>query len=217
MERRITVKGTGQVNLKPDLIVIELRLDSLDMNYEQAMVVATQSVDEVNQLLSKVGFKKEDLKTTNFNVSTQYRGEQDKTGQYIQIFEGYLVHHELKLEFDFDQALLTRTLSTISSAKAMPKLDIRFSIKDQTKVSEALLVKATENAKSKALVLAKASGVVLGDLMVIDYNWGELHLYSRTNYAMEDTMMLKTAAMAPDIEPEDISLSDNVTFIWALA
>lgn len=216
MERRITVKGTGQVSIKPDLVVLELRLDSLDMNYETAMDLATRSVTEINDLLATVGFKKEELKTTNFNVNTQYRSEQDKQGQYIQIFEGYLVHHDLKLEFDFDQTRLTRTLAVIASGTVMPKLEIRFSVKDKTEVSEALLFKATENAKSKAVALAKASGVALGELLLIDYNWGELHLYSRTMYSNEDSMMMKSASFAPDIEPEDITLNDNVTFVWAL-
>ena len=216
MERRITVKGTGQISLKPDLIVITVGLDSLDLDYERAMGLATQSLDELHQLMGKAGFNKEDLKTTNFNVSTQYRGEQDQKGQYIQIFEGYVVHHELKLEFDMDQDRLTRTLSAIAAAKATPKLDIRFSIKDQTKAMEELLTKATEAAKKKAQVLAKASGVTLGDLITIDYNWGEQTPYSRTTYAMEDTRMMKSASLAPNIEPEDISLSDAVTFVWAL-
>lgn len=216
MERRITVKGTGQVSVKPDLIVIDLRLESLDMDYEQAMAQATRSVEELNKVLSGVGFKKEDLKTTSFNVTTQYRSEQDKRGNYIQVFEGYLVGHGLLLEFDFEQALLTRTLSAIATAQAMPKLDIRFSIKDKTAVSEELLVKASENAKSKALVLAKASGATLGQLVLIDYSWADFHLYSRTSYGLEDAMMMKSAALAPDIEPEEISLSDNVTFVWEL-
>lgn len=216
MERRITVKGTGQVSIKPDLVVLELRLDSLDMNYETAMELATRSMAEINDLLATVGFKKEELKTTNFNVNTQYRSEQDKQGQYIQIFEGYLVHHDLKLEFDFDQTRLTRTLAVIASGTVMPKLEIQFSVKDKTEVSEALLFKATENAKSKAVALAKASGVALGELLLIDYNWGELHLYSRTMYSNEDSMMMKSASFAPDIEPEDITLNDNVTFVWAL-
>ena len=214
MERRITVKGTGQVSIKPDLVVLALRLDSLNMDYEKAMELATRSVEELNTILSEVGFKKEDLKTTNFNVTTQYRNQQNKNGEYIQIFEGYLVNHELKLEFDFDQEQLTRTLSAIALAKATPKLDIQFSIKDKTEVSEQLLFKATENAKNKAVVLAKASGVALGELLFIDYNWGELHLYSDTRYDIQPKLM--ELSFAPSIEPEDISLSDNVTFVWAI-
>lgn len=217
MERKITVKGTGQISLKPDLIVLDLRLDSLDMNYERALALATRSVEGLTEVLARADFTKDDLKTTNYNVTTQYRSQLDKNEQYIQVFEGYLVHHELKLEFEFDQARLTKTLGLIAGAEVMPGLGIRFSIRDQSAVSEELLLTATTNARRKAEILAGASGVALGELLLIEYDWGEFHLYSPTNYAMEDSRMLKMAALAPEITPENISLSDHVTFVWALS
>ena len=92
----------------------------------------------------------------------------------------------------------------------------KFSIKDMAAVSEDLLISTTENAKKKAEILAKASGVILGDLVSIDYNWGELHLYSQTRYAMEDKLMKMSESYAPDIEPNDIDVSDTVTFVWEI-
>ena len=47
-----------------------------------------------------------------------------------------------------------------------------------TSISEELLINATENAKTKAEILCKASGNTLGQLLNIDYNWGELNVFS---------------------------------------
>lgn len=55
-------------------------------------------------------------------------------------------------------------------------------MKDKEAVDAALLDSACANAKAKAEILTKASGVTLGELVSIDYNWGELHLYSPTHY-----------------------------------
>jgi uncharacterized protein YggE len=80
---------------------------------------------------------------------------------------------------------------------------------------EELLIRATENARRKAEVLARASNVTLGDLISIDYNWGDLYLYSNTSYMMENNCLaFKTSA--PDIEPDDIEVSDTVTFVWEI-
>ncbi len=216
MERRITVKGTGKVSVKPDLIVLELGVDSLDMDYEKAMELAARSVENLNEVLAKADFVREELKTADFNVTAQYRSEPDTRGNYHQVFEGYAVHHGLKLEFDFEKNRLSKTLSAIAAAQVMPRLSIRFSMKDKTAADEELLTKATENARTKAEILARASGVQLGKLIQIDYNLKEDQLYSNTNYAMEDAMFMKSARLAPDIEPEDITQSNQAVFVWEI-
>ena len=77
---------------------------------------------------------------------------------------------------------------------------------------------ANAKAKAKAEILTKASGVTLGELVSIDYNWGELHLYSPTRYEMEADCLMKISAAptAMDIEPDDIDVSDSVTFVWEI-
>ena len=44
-------------------------------------------------------------------------------------------------------------------------------MKDATAINEEMLRSATANAKKKAEILCEASGVTMGDLIAIDYNW----------------------------------------------
>ncbi len=69
---------------------------------------------------------------------------------------------------------------------------------------------------SKAEILAKASGVSLGDLISIEYNWGELHLYSQTSYALRENQITIDSLSSPDIVPDDIAVSDTVSFVWEI-
>ena len=55
--------------------------------------------------------------------------------------------------------------------------------------------------------------------LTIDYNWGELNVYSNTRYDMEEEclavpMMAKCAEI--DMEPDDIDVSDTATFVWEI-
>ena len=93
---------------------------------------------------------------------------------------------------------------------------VAFTVKDASAVSKALLVSATENARAKAEILCHASGAQLGDLLTIDYNWGEMHLFSPTSYEVEESCVKMKACAAPDIEPEDIKVSDTVAFVWEI-
>ena len=53
-----------------------------------------------------------------------------------------------------------------------PELSIVFTVKDPSAVNKELLKSATANAREKAEILCEASGVELGKLLIIDYNWG---------------------------------------------
>lgn len=218
MNRSITIKGIGKLSLKPDQTVVSLTLKTVRADYDKAMDEAAKHLEQLRSAIAEIGFTKDDLKTSSFDVGTEYENERDENGNYKQIFVGYRVTHGLKLEFDFDSQRLSKVLGAIAVCIAEPELNVQFTVKDKGAVDAALLQSACANAKAKAEILTKASGVTLGELVSIDYNWGELHLYSPTRYEMEADCLMKISAAptAMDIEPDDIDVSDSITFVWEI-
>ena len=218
MPRTITVKVMGNVKTAPDYVVVPMNLEAQGMEYEETMEQAAHQIDYLNTSLEAVGFEKKSVKTTNFNVRTAYESVKDKNGNYKSVFNGYVCSHRLKVEFDFDTKRLAQTLSAISKSLAKPELSIAFTVKDPSAVNKELLKSATINAREKAKVLCEASDVELGDLLTIDYNWGELNIVSRTDYMLEERVMaMPMRAMADmDIQPDDIEVSDTATFVWEI-
>lgn len=218
MNRTITVKGIGKVKTKPDYIHITLTLQTQELEYDTTMEKAAVVLDNLRYSLMKIGFQKEDLKTSDFNVQTAYENERGRDGNYVRRFKGYVCRHVLQLAFDFDMDRLSLALATIAKSLSEPQLSIQFTVKDKDAVAAELLKSASENARAKAKILTEASGVKLGELVTIDYNWGELQLYSPTQYAMEDRCLASApCASSIDIEPDDIESSDSVTFVWTLS
>ena len=205
--KTITVKGIGKVSAKPNLIVVSLNLESEDKDYEKTMNLSAEKIDSLNKSLAQIGFSKDELKTTNFNVRTRYENVRDANGVYKNVFKGYVCSHNLKVEFDFDMQQL-----------AKPELSISFTVKDPTKISQELLKSAAKNAKEKAKILCSASNVKLGDLVSIDYNWGEIDVYSNTDYKVEAKCLMNSGAGLSniDIQPDDVSVSDTATFVWEI-
>lgn len=216
MSRTITIKGIGTAKAKVDYIVISMTLESLHRDYDKAMDLASDKIRELNESLMSIGYLKEDLKTINFNIDTKYNHIKNHDGNYQTIFIGYEIVHNLKLEFDFDTDKLSKTLSVIARCLSHPELNITFTIKDTSKINEELLKSATINAKRKAEILCEASNVILGDLISIDYNWGELDIYSNTTFAFDEKVMPMMETKSIDFEPDDIKLRDTVTFIWEI-
>ena len=219
MMRTITVKGVGNVSAKPDYISISMTIESVENDYDKAMDGAARRIENLKAAAVSVGYEKEALKTISFNVETRYENVKDRQGSYKREFAGYACVYRLKLAFDFDSKQLAKVISAIANSGANPELSIAFTVKNPAKVSEELLESAAQNARAKAEILCKATGAELGQLISIDYNWGELNIVSRTSYEMEDCLM-PLAAMdkccAPEIEPDDINVSDTAAFTWEI-
>ena len=218
--RTITVKGRGNVSARPDYIVLSLSIETLSKTYDRAMADASERIKKLQDATVFVGYEKSDLKTTSFNVQTRYENVKDRQGNYKREFSGYACSYRLKLAFDFDSKQLTKVISTIANCGAQPEISIAFTVKNPERISEELLISATEDARMKAEILCKASGNTLGQLLNIDYNWGELNVFSRTTYDVEDSiqpLMAMSKCAAPEIEPDDIDVSDTVAFTWEIA
>jgi uncharacterized protein YggE len=213
--RTITVRGTGNVSAKPDIVVIEMSLATTMPDYAKTLDRVTAELDSLRAAIASAGHDGRELKTTSFNIQTKYENYKVKD-EWKQRFVGYTCSHGLRLEFGFDMPTLGRTLGAIAECEADPQFDIKFSVKDPSAVKEQLLESAVANAAEKAKILAKAAGVKLGAITHIDYSWGELRLYSDTDMSICDGEAAAPKAMAINIEPDDIDASDNVTVIWTI-
>ncbi len=215
--KTITVKGIGTAAVKPDLVVLSLSLTTLHIDYESSMRDAADKVEALNRSLSSLGFEKDSAKTTDFDINAEYVSKKDKNGNYYREFQGYKVTHEIKVSFDFDTKILSRVLSTIALCTSEPELSVRFTVKDPSAVRDLLLQNAADNACRKAKVLCAALDTELGEIISIDYNWGEVNIYSPTRYrALEDYCCASADAINIDIEPDDVSATDTVTFVWEI-
>ena len=218
MSRTIAVKGVGSLRVKPDYVVVGLELEAKDEVYERAMARSSEQIEELARALEKAGFAKDDLKTTSFHVRADYRGEQNEKGVYVQVFDGYVCHSGMKLSFDLDMARLGETMSAIGSCSAKPELNISFTVKEPEAVNSRLLKAAADNARGKAELLCAASGVTLGELQRIEYDWHEIPAYSRAVVSADRAAMpMMKNAFRAEMTPEEIELSDSAAFIWEIS
>ena len=116
MGRTLTVKGIGKISVKPDYTVVSISLKVLNKVYDDAMEKAGMQIEALREALCAIGFEKQDLKTTGFNVNSRYNNERDKNGNYKNVFAGFECIHQLKLEFDFDMKKLALVLSALSTS-----------------------------------------------------------------------------------------------------
>ena len=219
--KTVTVKGIGKVSAPVDTVELSFRLWAKDKSYETALEAAAEKVDALERSLEQAGFAKEAYQTSGFHVNTEYESVQDKNGIYQTVFSGYNCSYEQLLRFDFDTIRLGRALAAVADSKAQPELNVSFTVKEPEKLEEALLQSAAENARKRAEVLCRASGVRMGELQRIDYEFGHLNFRSETMMTMEDCAVPAFGAakrsMAANLRPKDIELQETAVFVWEMA
>lgn len=211
----VTVVGKGSISVKPDLICLGLNIQITDRDCEKAMDKAEASLDELRSILWNCGFEKDDLKTLNFSVRTEYETVPDGNGNYHNVFKGYCCAHDLSVSFPLDTQRLAVVLGRIASSAAAPEISVRFTIKDAESVREELIRMSAADARKKAELLCKASGARRGKLLRISYDRPDINMNSPVGYGM-DINCLRASAKAVSIDPEDIHLTDSAEFEWEI-
>ena len=71
-------------------------------------------------------------------------------------------------------------LYALVHCRVKPKFSIEYTVADKEKAKNELIGRAVKDSMEKASVLAEASGAKLGNIMSIDYSWGEMDFVSRS-------------------------------------
>ena len=122
--RTITVKGVGKVTVKPDYIEITMKLEAKGKLYAKVMEQATEQLSRLNKALEAIGFEKDSLKTSNFDIQANQERRKDIRGNIQWVFSEFVCKHQLKLSFDLDMDKLAQVLSTIAKCLAYPELNM---------------------------------------------------------------------------------------------
>ena len=135
-----------------------------------------------------------------------------KIGDLVAFAVELGARQDLKVGLNFDKKRLGEVLVAVAKSKAAPEFNIDFTVKDVNAVKDELFARCATNARAIANGLCAGAGCRLGEILSINYSWDEIdiHMGSCTCAAEAD------GCSAPDIDPDDIDVSDSVTFVWSI-
>lgn len=161
------------------MIRLYITKEEIRKEYEATIKASTDDTEFLKDLFENLGFNKKDLKTICFNVDTEYESYQASDKSWKNRFKGYKYIHRMKIEFVSDNGKLGQILYALAHCRVKLEFSIEYTVADKEKAKNELIGRAVKNSMEKASVLAEASGVKLGNIMSIDYSWGEVDFVSR--------------------------------------
>jgi uncharacterized protein len=164
IQRTITVTGTGEVTLTPDIAYINIGVHSQDASASVAMTANNTSAQAVMASIKAAGVADKDIQTTNFSIYPQQ--QYDSNGKITGIL--YMVDNTVYVTVR-DLTKLGGLLDASVTAGANTINSISFDVADKTAALSQARLAAVADARKQADELTGATGVSLGTVQTISY------------------------------------------------
>ena len=164
--RTLSVTGSGQANLVPDIAYIYLGVHTEKPIASEAMTENNNQTQAMIDALSKFGIDKKDIRTTNFSIYPQDKYDPQTgqpTGQKVYSVDNtvYVTVRDLKKLGDLLDTVVAAGANTINS--------IQFDVADKESAIKSARADAVKDAETQAQELASSAGVTLGEIQTIGF------------------------------------------------
>ncbi|AGT07952.1 SIMPL domain-containing protein [Paracoccus aminophilus] len=207
MVSRLTVSGEGTSSAQPDMASISIGVTVQADTAAAAMSENASRQQAVIAKLKEIGVDAKDIQTSGLNLSPVQTYTNDGKPPVVT---GYMAQNMVQVRVR-DLAKLGPALDTLVMAGANEINGISFSREDTLEAEDQARVKAIENARHKAEVMANATGMKLGRLISLS----DVTMGSGPRPIM---MAMNANAKAADtpIEAGELGVTANVTATFAL-
>lgn len=219
MTRTIKVTGKSKVQVSPDCTRISITISDTLTEYDNCLAKSVNDMNVIVECIKEFGFERKELKTSSFEINRKTEGYRDKHNDWQYRFIGYEYTENLNFTFKNDNKRLGKILYALAHLSIIPQINVSYFCSDVETVKNQLLELAIKDAKKKAELLTGASGVKLCEILDIDYSWINVSFESdemRFCQPMALEYSCAGSAYNVDIEPDDISASDNVRITFRI-
>lgn len=207
--RTLSVAGTGDANLEPDIAYIYVGVHTEKLTAAEAVAENTTQTETVIQAIKDFGIDAKDIRTTNFSIWPQERYDPltgTPTGE-----KTYVVDNTVYVTVrDLDK--LGDLLDTVVAAGANTVNSIQFDVADKDEALKDARAEAVKDAAEKAKELADAAGVQLGEVQTIGF-------YDNVSYPVFEGKGgggADVAQAAVPIQPGQLTFTVNVNVTYMI-
>ena len=204
--RTLTVMGSAESNLTPDIAYIYVGVHTEDANAKTAISVNNSKSQKVTDALKAAGVADKDLRTTNFSVSPNQQFGPNGESKGITYAVDNTVYVTVR-----DLTKMGEILDAATAAGANSISGIQFDVADRNSALSGARMNAIANARQLADETAQAAGVTLGQIQTISYSSDNQPV---TMYAAK-SMASDTASSVP-VSVGQLTLSVDVTIVYEI-
>lgn len=212
MPRLITVSGSAQEEVSPDQAVISGQLASRAKTLTEAKTTNDALVERALAVAKQFEIPTQDVAASNVYISPEYTYNNSSKKQELV---GYIVSRNLTITMKaMDNH--ERVLSALVENGIDQVNGVNFTIANPEARADQLRVKAVQNARARAQMLAVAAGAKLGKVMAISMDGAaQPPMPVMAQGMMAKSAMMAESSVAPSL-PGMTSLEERVSVTFEL-
>jgi len=205
----MTVSAEGKTTVEPDIALASFSVISRGLNPEQLTENNNDKMTAVVQFVKSEGIDAKDIKTTNYDLSPNYRYDPETERNFIT---GYTLTQTIHVKMR-DLAKVAKIVGGLTPLGVNQIGGITFTLDNKDTALAAARSDAFKNAREKAAVMARENGGRLGRIVNINEYTPVTPYYGV--YAGKGIGGGMEAA-APSIEPGSQEYTIQVTLTYAI-
>jgi uncharacterized protein YggE len=212
--QELEVRGNGRLKSQPDLGVISATVTTIQKDFGTTVSVLTSDTEKLSTHLEKAGFKRNEIKTTDFQVE-----ENRIYGNGRTYDSGFRGSQRLRIEFENTKDNIAKLIDSFTKSPIEAKISFNFTVSDilSEQIQDELIKKAIGDAKQKAKLIAENSGQQIVKIKKIKYGTFSVDPFGGNNtfgLMMNETVSDSPMALGFDIE--ELTFSDYVVIIYEI-
>ncbi len=189
--RIISVIGTGEAALRPNMAIINIGATYTDVNLSNAMRQTNKALSTLYKVCKGLSIDTNDIQTNNLSVNSDY----DYSERGGRKFRGYQVSSSYSIIVR-NIKLIDSLISMLSSTGVNEVSSLRFDYDKKEAVKDSLMLVAIDKAKITAEKMAKRSGMKLGKPVKINNPFFD-NMVPRDNVSFSRMAVAESSTIAP--------------------
>lgn len=216
-DAKITVIGNGSIHVVPDVMRLQVRVQSVFPDYQHAYAQAKENFAWMVKILEYNKKSGKLAKTIRFDITDHLVPKYDADGDLIgHTKEGFNLDQRIKVDLPVDNFLANCIVKGIGKFIAGAQIEIGYTLQDPRPSQLKMLARAVSDAKEKAALMAEAAGCKLGGVISIDYRYQDISTYSQARNIHSSSEAKASTPDSLDISPDDLVMSDTVNVIFEI-
>ena len=171
IETTLTVAGSGYVNLPPDMVSINLGIDTIAPTAQQAVQNNTQTMNKILDSLKALELKEKEIKTSYFSVYPQY--QYDPEGKSPPKITGYQATNNVNIitkKTEKVAEIIDKTISAGANRVDGPYFSL--SQEAQKNLRGEVIQKAIADAEDNAKMMLEMQSLSIKGVKSMSINFG---------------------------------------------
>lgn len=208
--RQISISGSGEVRVEPDLAKVHLTAQAQSTSSTEAKALIDQQILNLIAALESVGLNEDSLTSSQISLSPRYNYRNN-----VQEFIGYFANRDLQISIgDLDQLNPLLDAALEQGIQGLQRIEYRSS--REFEMEREARTRAIDDSRQQAAEIAEAYGARLGPVISIQYFNSNPVPVNFQAPQMERAMLMADSAAAAPFSPDQLIFRDSIQVTFQL-